>query len=561
MNRAMRFGEFLVSHGMVEQSALDEALEVQRFQKKRIGRMLRDLGRIRTDDLDQCLAQFYRGHSVDGSLREIAEGIRTDLKLGYLTPIFRKWAQSYGCEVMIKERATSVFLFTPRLRDHGIEEVESLTGLECFPILMNEDGIGIIRSEIGDSDERSRPKLLSVDPDRTNGSDDKRAAGNTPYTRLFRETLLAAKDLQASDIHFQPTRVGLDIRFRVHGDLITWKQIDGIHRRPFINEVKGLVNLSIAVRGKNQDARASFQDWRLDVRASLLPSEYDEKIVLRLLPMDREFKLEKSGLASHVCQELRAALNYSNGLIVVSGPTGSGKTTTLYTLLCEVDRVRRNVLTLEDPIEYSIAGLTQVQVGRKLSFADALRATLRQDPDVILVGEVRDAETADLCVKAASTGHLVLTTIHANGAKEVMDRFIQLGVDPKVLKSVLRLSSGQRLAKRLCPNCKRPAPEGERSKVLKRLMEASIPVHAARGAQFFSRNVNGCPQCSGGIVGRVPVLEYLKAEEIAEHLTLSATETGRTAQEAPKAGRTFQEACLDLAWKGEIDFHEIFQIS
>ncbi len=382
--------------------------------------------------------------------------------------------------------------------------------------------------------------------------------GTTPYAQLFCESVLSARDLGASDIHFQPTRAGLDIRFRVNGDLMTWKRIDAAHRRAFINEAKALVNLSIALRGRDQDARASFHVWRLDVRASLLPSEHDEKIVLRLLPTDREFSLAKSGLSPQACGDLREALGHSNGLIVVSGPTGSGKTTTLYTLLCEVDRVRRNVLTLEDPIEYSIEGLTQVQVGRKLSFANALRATLRQDPDVILVGEVRDAETADLCVKAASTGHLVLTTLHANGPKEVMDRFVQLGVDPRMLQSVLKFSSAQRLVKRLCPHCKLPASDIERSFICDQLTEKSPPCQAAPGAQFFSRNTEGCARCMAGAIGRIPVLAYLKAKEIADHLNW--TGVARTA-EAQSGGSSLQESCLGLARKGEIDFHEIFQIS
>ena len=358
-------------------------------------------------------------------------------------------------------------------------------------------------------------------------SDDQKIQALDPFTSLFRDTIVSAKKLGASDIHIQPTRDGVDIRFRINGDLMTWKELGGAHRRPFINEVKRLTNLSIAISGKAQDGRISYQAWQLDLRASLLPSQYGEKIVLRLLDLTRKFELGALGFDEGTLKDISQALTSKNGVLIVSGPTGSGKTTTLYTLLCAIDRYSKNVITLEDPIEYGIPGLTQVQVSKKLTFADALRAVLRQDPDVILVGEIRDHETADLCVKAAATGHFVLSTLHANGAVEVMTRLLNLGIDTHLLKSVLRFSAAQRLVKKLGAHCSM--------------------IHEAQPG-YRTRNSTGCPHCHQGITGRLPVFEYMKGKQIADYLS--------NLNQEPTLATSLKEAALKKAQKGEVDYDE-----
>ncbi len=364
-------------------------------------------------------------------------------------------------------------------------------------------------------------------------NDDQKIQAVAPYTSLFRDTILTAKEMKASDIHIQPTREGVDIRLRVNGDMVTWKQLGLDHRKAFVNEVKRLTNLSLAVSGKAQDGRISYQAWQLDLRTSLLPSQYGEKIVLRLLDLTRKFELKALGFDDRTEADLVHALTASHGVLIISGPTGSGKTTTLYTLLCALDRYSKNIITLEDPIEYGIPGLTQVQVSRKLSFADALRAVLRQDPDVILVGEIRDAETADLCMKAAATGHFVMSTLHANGAFEVVGRLLNLGVDVGLLKSVLRFSAAQRLVKKLCPEC---------SVVVK------------EGMLWRKRNSPGCERCQLGIVGRVPILEYMQGRQIEQCLE-SGSGSGSGAVH-PVLSSTLREAAMRRAEKGEIDYEE-----
>jgi type IV pilus assembly protein PilB len=228
-----------------------------------------------------------------------------------------------------------------------------------------------------------------------------------PYAKLLKDLVREAKTKGASDIHIEPTEFGIDFRLRVDGHLVLVRSIELQHRESLILEAKRIFGLAIGVSGKPQDGRASLPSLRLDLRVSLLPTHFGEKVVMRLLNLDATFNLSELGFLESEQKMFERALQYEDGVIVISGPTGSGKTRTLYALLKALNPKRLNIVTLEDPIEYRIEGLNQVQVNRKMSFADALRSVLRQDPDVILVGEVRDAETAKLCFQAAETGHLV----------------------------------------------------------------------------------------------------------------------------------------------------------
>lgn len=539
----MKFGEFLLEQKAVSSDALAEAIDIQRYRSVRIGRLLRDLGYLTQRELNAQLHLFLR--QVPGpSLKSLASILKSEIEQGSLTTERQKWAQTHDSELLSESEDGLVFLAT-NYQDQLLEAAESDFKLPCDLIVVDEESLRFIRSEAGLTQDMGTASIALE----TQATDDQKIGAQAPYTSLFRDTILAARELKASDIHIQPTREGVDIRFRVHGDMATWKTLSREHRRPFINEVKRLVNLSIATRGKTQDGRVSFQSWQLDLRASLLPSQYDEKIVLRLLDLTRRFELSELGFDTQTHCDLLSCLEYKNGVLIISGPTGSGKTTTLYTLLCALDRKAKNIITLEDPIEYGIEGLTQVQVSRKISFAEALRAVLRQDPDVILVGEIRDAETADLCIKAASTGHLVLTTLHANGAAEVIGRLTNLGVDPYMLRSVLRFSSAQRLVKKLCSECSilcaEEAGKAIRSKRGKLCAVSDFP--------FRKRNPQGCSNCKSGIVGRVPILEYMRQDQIAKFLSSPN-------QPDPELSASLRDATLRRAEKGDVDYHDVFNV-
>lgn len=369
--------------------------------------------------------------------------------------------------------------------------------------------------------------------------------GIGPYGKVFYECVAAACRVKASDIHIEPVRDGVQMRFRVFGDMTPpWKSFGVEHQRSFINEVKRLTNLSIATSGRAQDGRVAMDFLGVDLRVSLLPSLYGEKIVLRVLDLKRSFRMSDLGFDQDTAAALDGALRAKNGVILISGPTGSGKTTTLYSLLMALDPKTKNIITLEDPIEYRLPGITQVRITSKLSFADALRSVLRQDPDVILVGEIRDEETADLCFKAASTGHLVLSTIHANCAREVCERLSNLGVEEFLVRSNLRLSAAQRLVKHLCGECAVPASN-------ERLDKLNI----GSTGRYMTRSLNaGCPKCVGGVTGRIALLEYLTGPEIRFLLANSG-------QEHPDKIRSLGDAFQNAAAMGMVDVEDIHEVA
>ncbi len=359
------------------------------------------------------------------------------------------------------------------------------------------------------------------------------AKNASPYASLFREAVIEAHKINASDIHIEPLRDGVCIRFRVYGAMMPpWKLLGLEHKQSFIVAVKKETRLAIGVSGRPQDSRAAVVGVPVDLRVNLLPTLFGEKIVLRLLDANREFGLANIGLPNDTLQDLLRALEFKNGVVLMSGPTGSGKTTTLYSMLCALDRTKKNIVTLEDPVEYTIAGINQVKIDPKVSFSQALRAVLRQDPDVILVGEIRDEETATLAFKASATGHLVLSTVHANGALEVVGRLGNLGIDRDTLRENLRFSAAQRLLPRLCSYCAQGA--------------------AHIDPRFKTIQPSGCRHCRDGIMGRLPVMEYLTSPGLTAYFN-----GGKKTQVVTQ---NLSKAALVLAKEGLIDYREVENI-
>ena len=353
-----------------------------------------------------------------------------------------------------------------------------------------------------------------------------------PYASLFQDLMIQAKNQRASDIHIQPERDGVLIRFRVNGELVPFKWIAETHKISFLQEAKRLSQCSIGIFGRAQDTRFSISELRLDIRVNLIPSLFGEKLVFRLLDQTRKFDLDSIGLEATAKQALEKALNYGDGVCLLTGPTGSGKTTLLYSALAALDCQALNIVTIEDPIEYTFKGITQVQVSQKLSFGDSLRAMMRQDPDVILVGEVRDRETAELCFQAASTGHLVLSTLHANNSKEVVRRLQGLGVETDAIHSCLRFSSAQRLLSKICSHCSKLMDD-------EFMKKNKIEVYGS-----FRRRSQGCGHCERGLTGMLPIVEYIDWTEEGGEKNLT----------------TLKELAIQKALKGEVDIADALTI-
>ncbi len=349
-------------------------------------------------------------------------------------------------------------------------------------------------------------------------------ASGAPVVRAFDAIVEKAVDLRASDIHIEPTRAGLSIRMRVDGVLRAVAAPAGAPGQALISRLKILAGLNIAERRLPQDGGARLKVGRveIDVRVATLPTHHGESAVIRLLPRDRGLLvIEKLGFSPPDETRIRRALDFPNGLVVVTGPTGSGKTTTLATLLTALNSPTVKILTIEDPIEYELPGIVQAQVKASvgLTFAAAMRAFVRQDPDIIMVGEVRDAETANIAVHAALTGHLVLTTLHTETAAGAVPRLIDLGLEPFLLKSTLRLVVAQRLVRILCDRCKNrrqlAAADFDRDP---RLTLLGLAV----GETVCEPK--GCERCGGiGYRGRVGVFEAIEvAGEMREHVRAGA---------------------------------------
>jgi type II secretory ATPase GspE/PulE/Tfp pilus assembly ATPase PilB-like protein len=333
--------------------------------------------------------------------------------------------------------------------------------------------------------------------------------------QLVDELLVAALDARASDIHLQPYERHLVVRYRIDGVLYDQRTLDYAQAALVISRLKILSNLDIAQRRLPQDGRLKVavagpggSDVVIDFRLSTFPTLYGEKMVVRILDRSlRLLSLDSLGLAPTMLEQLRSIINRPHGLLVVTGPTGCGKTTMLYALISALDASRKNIVTIEDPVEYELAGITQSQVNEKagFTFENGLRAMLRQDPDIVMIGEIRDKATANIAIEAALTGHLVLSTLHTNDAPSAITRLIEMGIEPFLVSATLIGVLAQRLVRRLCPTCKKVKPLSKEMVLFAQQQgiacsESSAPI--------------GCAKCHAlGYKGRVGLFEYLMVSD------------------------------------------------
>jgi type II secretory ATPase GspE/PulE/Tfp pilus assembly ATPase PilB-like protein len=373
--------------------------------------------------------------------------------------------------------------------------------------------------------------------------------------RMFIEALEAG----ASDIHMHPERNMLRIRFRIDGVLHEHETITEPDLwQAMIARVKLAANLHLDEKRDTQDGRIDmeYMDRRLSARVSCIPSLNGERIVMRILdPAKMQVKLDALGMPQDVLAHWRRALQVAYGMLVVTGPTGSGKTSTLYASLHTLDRVHRNIVTVEDPVEYEFPdNVMQVQVSEKITFPRALRAMLRHDPDVIMIGEIRDRESLQIGIQAALTGHLVLSTLHTNNAIETISRMIDMGAEDYLIAATLQCAMAQRLVRLICPDCRVPyQPTADELAALR------IPAEAA--AQFTFYVGKGCPACRGtGFRGRMGIFELLRISSAVREAIVNRASGDQIMQIAQKEGfRTMLEDGRDKVLRGLTTPHEVIQ--
>jgi type II secretory ATPase GspE/PulE/Tfp pilus assembly ATPase PilB-like protein len=365
----------------------------------------------------------------------------------------------------------------------------------------------------------------------------------------------------ATDIHFEPHEKEYHVRYRVDGVLQDIGTMTMHAGKGVISALKVVSDMDIAERRRPQDGTfaAVFEKAKYDIRAASTPTSYGEKMVMRLLNSSggvMQAGLANIGLRSQILEQLRKVIHKPYGMFLVTGPTGSGKTTTVYASLCEIDRLQHNITTIEDPVEYRLDNITQIAVNTKagVSFASILRSVLRQDPDVLLVGEIRDKETAEIACQAALTGHFVFSTLHANDTVATVTRLLDLGLEPTLIQTALTAVLGQRLARRLCPKCKEPCapPDG----LLKKFVMKDGPVkHIYRE--------RGCEHCGGtGYRGRMGIHELLVLDDPFRKLITAQPNINDLAVAAKKSGSiTLKNDGLIKVLKGDTSLNEILRVT
>ena len=388
---------------------------------------------------------------------------------------------------------------------------------------------------------------------------------DAPVTKIVATILRYAVDGKASDIHIEPVRDELKVRFRVDGTLYTSLRLPKNLERTVVARIKVLASLKLDERRKPQDGRfsANIDERRIDFRVSTFPTYHGEKVVMRILDRRHEnLTFEGLGLTKENIDILKASIKRPYGIIIISGPTGSGKSTTLYAMLQELDREGTNVVSLEDPVEYDVEGVSQSQVRPEIgyTFASGLRSILRQDPDIIMVGEIRDKETAQLAIQAALTGHLVLSTLHTNNAIGVVPRLVDMGVDPYLIAPTLILSIAQRLVRKRCPDAGVPMPVDGSIKAMIDKQFDDLPKEFASRIPKADKvyGIAPSPECPNGTRGRVAVFEMLPTSKELERVILSNPVDEEIYKVARAQGMfTMKEDGIIKMLKGDIPFEEI----
>lgn len=559
--RRRRIGDVLVEQGVITPDQLVLALAAQSDpsrgeRRKRVGALLVELGFADERQLATALASALNLPVVDLGRMHVSPDVAR------LLP--RPVAERHEILVLERDGRSITVATTDPTNVVAIDDVKLYTGAVDVRLTVAVGGqlrdyLNRIWSIANDSTDMST--LVDDEPEVREDLASEVGVDDAPIVRLVNAVLSDAVRARASDVHVEPQRTELRIRYRVDGLLREVMTVPKGATAAVTSRIKVMSGLDIAERRRPQDGRTRLEvdGAGLDVRVSTLPTMYGEKVVLRLLAKASDIPdLDASGFDDAQMATLRTALDTPQGLIVICGPTGSGKTSTLYAGINEVSSPDRNVVTLEDPVEIQLPGINQVQVNVKagMTFSAGLRSILRQDPDVVLVGEVRDAETAGLALEASLTGHLVLTTLHTNGAVEAITRLVEMGVEPFLVASSLTLVAAQRLVRRPCASCAAPyEPDVE---TLSRL--GMVPADIAGATPVKG---TGCSNCSGtGYRGRTGVFELLPIDAKLRAVLLSGAGEGALEAAARESGlRTLRQDGITRAMRGLTTFEEALRVT
>jgi len=509
-------GELLVTRGKVSLEAVDEAMALQSHESggRRLGELLVALGHCRSRDVAEVLAEQY-----GLPWTQIREG---DLKPELMSQIPADLAYRHQVLPLSRDNGTLTVAVADPLNLEALDDLRFVTGARIEAVVADAEEI---RQEVEEhylhhvmtGEAAEGVEVLSEDQDDL--GDVQSMAREALVVRLVNLLLRQAISERASDVHIEPFERDLKVRFRIDGVLRDMPAPAKRYQAAITSRIKIMADLDIAERRLPQDGRIKVrvEGREIDLRISTVPTLWGESVVMRLLDKETGLRgLPELGFPEETRRRFEQLIKTPYGIILSTGPTGSGKTTTLYAALQMVNSPERKVITIEDPVEYQLAGVNQIHVRPKigLTFADGLRHILRQDPDVIMVGEIRDGETAEIAIHAALTGHLVFSTLHTNDSASAVARLLDMGAEPFLVASSVEGVLAQRLVRRLCPHCKQAYLPGDSE--LANL--ESIPGWAP-GLELF--HPQGCDQCRGtGYMGRVGLYELLAIDETIEHLIL-----------------------------------------
>ncbi len=500
--RRRRLGDILLDRGVLKQEQLHRALERQRESKQPLGAVLTELGYVKPEVMADILAEQLR------ITRAKWDTASKEPDLALLVPM--ELLQEGRVYPLRRQGNTLVLAMVDPLDIYTMDAVSTATGLRVEPVVATEAEIKLAYDRVFNLASVAQTVVSEIEEEKNDEPEPvPESLTESPGVKVVQLILAQAVREHASDIHIEPRESKVVVRFRIDGilreEMVLPKQI----QRDLVSRIKVISNLDITERRRPQDGRFKIRldqdQHEVDMRISILPTIYGEKVVIRILDKSvAVFQLSEVGFLPESVANMERMLKYQQGLIMVTGPTGSGKTTTQYAFLNALNSPDRNIITVEDPVEYRIEGLNQVQVNQRIGvdFANSLRAVLRQDPEVVMVGEVRDLETAEIAVRAALTGHLVLTTLHTNSACSSMARLMDMGVEPFMAAATILGVVSQRLVRRICPNCKEEAPVTDPAEL------AFLRSNGITVTRLWQGR--GCTQCKeSGYKGRIPIEEVL----------------------------------------------------
>lgn len=551
-------GALLIAEGLLTEAQLDAALAEQARSGKPLGRLLIEQGTISEAELVRTLARQVGLEFVDLSERVADPSVAT--------VVSEALARRYQAIPIGWDDGRLVVAMADPSNVFAVDDIRALAGAEVKTVVATATQILETIDQLYRSDSEV-DAVVQAAADEHDDEDDisgvTEVVEDAPIVKFVNLLVTQAAQDRASDIHVEPTETDLRIRFRIDGVLHEVMRSPRSIQAGVISRLKVMADINIAERRIPQDGRISMKvgGRAIDLRVATLPTVYGEKVVMRILDKGQALlRLEELGFLPETLSRYEVCYRKPYGLILVTGPTGSGKSTTLYATLNQVNEAHRNIITVEDPVEYRLPGINQVQINPKagLTFASALRSILRSDPDIVLVGEIRDRETAVIGVEAALTGHLVLSTLHTNDAASTPLRLTEMGVEPFLVTSSLDCVVAQRLARRLCDKCKEPYQPTESE-----LQQAGWPLEDLEGSEWPTlHRAVGCTACGRtGFRGRFAIHEVMPITEEVERLVIDQRSTEEIQKVAVMQGMlTLRDDGLRKVGQGLTTLEEVFRV-